>query len=145
MSRRRVFLSGMIDGLPLEECSAWRRRAVAVLDEAGFDTYDPTAVIAAAGDGYRAMPNEVFTNDRWNLMRSDVVLANLDLPPTIESGNAPFFTIGELFLAHAAGLPIVAFGRTFRGRKGYEAIVTRTTDDLDEALAYIVGNYNGTR
>lgn len=135
----------MIDGLTFEECSSWRRRAVTFLDEAGFDAYDPTAVIAAAGDGYRAEPNEVFTNDRWNLMRSDVVLANLDLPETIESTKAPFFTIGELFLAHDAGLPIVAFGHTFRGRPGYEAIVTRTTDNLDEALAYIVSAYNGHR
>ena len=135
----------MIDGLSLEDCSSWRRRAVDVLDQAGFDTYDPTAVMAAAGNGYRATPNEVFTNDRWNLARSDVVLANLDLPPTIESAKAPFFTIGELFLAHAAGLPIVAFGSTFRGRPGYEAIVTRTADDLDDALAYIVSYYDGVR
>ena len=141
MSRRCVFLSGMIDGLPLAECSSWRQRAVTVLHDAGFDTYDPTAVMVAAGEGYRPTPNEVFTNDRWHLSRSDVVLANLDLPPTIESSKAPFFTIGELFLAHAAGLPIIAFGETFRGRAGYEAIVTRTVDDLDKALTYIVGHY----
>lgn len=139
--RNRVFLSGMIDGLPLAECSSWRQRAAVTLHEAGFDTYDPTAVMVATGERYRPTPNEVFTNDRWNLTRSDVVLANLDLPATIESARAPFFTIGELFLAHAAGLPIIAFGATFRGRPGYEAIVTRSTDDLEEALAYIVGHY----
>ena len=140
-ARRRVFLSGMVDGLPLSDCSRWRQRATAVLDAAGFSTYDPTDVMIAAGESYQASPIEVFTNDRWNLSRSDVVLANLDLPPTIESRKAPFFTIGELFLAHAAGLPIVVFGSTFRGRPGYEAIVTKTFDTMDPALDYIVGHY----
>lgn len=139
--RRRVFLSGMIDGLPLAESSSWRRRAVAALDEEGFDAYDPTRVMVAAGEGYRASPTEVFTNDRWNLDRCDVVLANLDLPATVETAKAPFFTIGELFLAHAARLPVVVFGHAFRGRPGYEAIVTRTLDDLDQAVAYIAGHY----
>jgi hypothetical protein len=141
MSPLRVFLSGMIDGLPLAECSAWRRHAAAVLSEAGFETYDPTRVMLEAGDGYRPSPNEVFTNDRWNLARSHIVLANLDLPPTVESAKAPFFTIGELFLAHEAGLPVIAFGDTFRGRAGYEAIVTKTFEDVDRAVAYIIGHY----
>ena len=138
---RRVFLSGMIDGLPLAECSSWRQRATAALAVAGFTTYDPTRVMVADGEAYRATPTEVFTNDRWNLARSDVVLANLALPTTIDSRKAPFFTIGELFLAHAAGLPIIAFGDTFVGRPGYEAIVTKTCADLDTALAYIVRHY----
>lgn len=144
--RRRVFLSGMIDGLPLDECSSWRQKASAALEEAGFDTYDPTRVMRTArskgGEGYQAAPIEVFTNDRWNLNRSDVVLANLDLPETIESRRAPFFTIGELFLAHAAGLPIIVFGTTFKGRPGYEAIVTKTFEELDDAVAYVVEHYS---
>jgi hypothetical protein len=137
----RVFLSGMIDGLPLAECSSWRQQATSGLAAAGFTTYDPTRVMVAQGEAYRATPTEVFTNDRWNLARADVVLANLALPAMIESRKAPFFTIGELFLAHAAGLPIVAFGETFVGRPGYEAIVTKTCVDLDEAVAYIVRHY----
>jgi nucleoside 2-deoxyribosyltransferase len=139
--RRTVFLSGMIDGLPLAEASAWRLRAAATLSEAGFDFYDPTRVMRAGGAAYRATPNEVFTNDSWHLARADLVLVNLDLPPQIDSCDAPFFTIGEMFLAHAAGLPVIAFGKAFRGRPGYEAIVTRSTEDLQEALRYIIEHY----
>jgi nucleoside 2-deoxyribosyltransferase len=139
--RRRVFLSGMIDGLSLEESSAWRLKAGAALEDAGFDTYDPTRVMRAAGQQYQPAPIEVFTNDRWNLARCDVVLANLALPKVIDSSKAPFFSIGELFLAHAAGLPIIVFGKTFRGRAGYEAIVTKTFDEMDDAIAYIVAHY----
>ncbi len=138
---RTVFLSGMIDGLPLEDASTWRQRASRVLEDAGFLTYDPTRVMRAAGAQYRATPNEVFTNDCWHLARSDVLLVNLTLPATIESQKAPFFTIGEMFLAHAAGLPILVFGNCFRGRPGYEAIVTRDFDGLEPALQYLIHHY----
>ena len=139
--RRMVFLSGMIDGLPLAESSDWRQRASADLTQAGFDCYDPTRVMRAHGAGYRAAPNEVFTNDRWHLARADVMLVNLELPPVLETRHAPFFTIGEMFLAHHAGLPVVVFGQAFRGRPGYEAIVTRSFDDMAGAVRYIVEHY----
>lgn len=137
----RVFLSGPVDGVVLAEAAGWRARAAQRLADAGIEVYDPTRVIAAADGDYRAKPNEVFTNDTWNLARSDVLLARLELPPKIVSQDAPFFTIGEMFLAHAAGLPIITVGSTFRGRPGYEAIVTRSFDDLDSAVAYIVDTY----
>jgi nucleoside 2-deoxyribosyltransferase len=137
---RTVFLGGMIDGVPIAEASSWRQQATRVLAAAGFATYDPTRVMLASRD-YRPTANEVFTNDRWNLSRADVVLVNLTLPPMIESHKAPFFTIGEMFLAHAAGLPIITFGTCFRGRAGYEAIVTRSFDDMADALRYIADHY----
>ena len=77
----------------------------------------------------------------WHLSRADVMLVNLDLPQVLDTRSAPFFTIGEMFLAHEAGLPIITFGPAFRGRPGYEAIVTRNFDDLDSALQYILGHY----
>jgi hypothetical protein len=138
--RLRVFLSGPIDGVLRDEASAWRQRASRHLWEAGFDVYDPTRVMQGP-EVYRASPKEVFTNDSWNLSRSDIVLVNLDLPETIRSQDGPFFTIGEMFLAHRAGLPIVTFGHCFRGRQGYEAIVTRACDSLEDALQYIVDTY----
>lgn len=134
----RVFLSGPIDGLDLADASTWRKHAAARFAAAGVDTYDPTGVMTA---GYVPVPNEVFANDRWHLLRSDVVLVNLDLPGTISTHDAPFFTIGEMFLAHAAGLPIITVGKVFRGRPGYEAIVTRSVDDLDSAVDYILARY----
>jgi hypothetical protein len=138
---RTVFLSGMIDGVSIAESSSWRQEAARVLLAAGFETYDPTRVILASKGDYRPTANEVFTNDRWHLARADVLLVNLSLPPMIESHKAPFFTIGEMFLAHAAGLPIITFGSCFRGRAGYEAIVTRSFDEMVDALRYIADHY----
>jgi hypothetical protein len=138
---RRVFLSGRIDGVELAEAAGWRLRAAQRLHAAGFTTYDPTRVIRTAAAAYRPTPNEVLTNDRWNLARADVVLVNLTLPPTIASRDAPFFTIGEMFLAHAAGLPLIVFGSCFEGRPGYEAIVTRSFPDEGPAIDYIIHTY----
>lgn len=140
----RVFLSGPIDGLPLDVASSWRQRASTRFADAGVDTYDPTKVIASS-PGHTAGPNEVFANDRWHLHRSDVMLVNLDLAETIAAHDAPFFTIGEMFLGHAANLPIITVGKVFRGRPAYEAIVTRTFDELDDAADYIIATYARNR
>lgn len=112
-----------------------------MLEPRGCCLYDPTRVIVAAKGNYQARPNEVFTNDHRQLLRTDVLLVNLDLPPQIASHDAPFFTIGEMFLAHARGLPVITFGACFRGRAGYEAVVTRSFDHLAEAVDYILLHY----
>jgi len=139
----RVFLSGPIDGLAIADAAGWRRHATNRFAEAGIAVYDPTAVILAT-PGYAPVPNEVVTNDWYNLRRSDVVLVNLDLPATIATQDAPFFTIGEMFLAHELHLPIITVGKVFRNRPGYEAIVTRSFDDLDEAVEHIIATYGGS-
>ena len=52
---------------------------------------------------------------------------------------------GLLFSINAhmwtTSIPILTFGSGFRGRPGYEAIVTRSFDDCDDALRYIVRAY----
>lgn len=138
--RLRVFLSGRIDGVSLTEASGWRRQATERLAEAGLEVYDPTRVMRAA-KRYEPSANEVFHNDRWNLMRSDLLLVNLTMPPSIATRDAPFFTVGEMFLAHAAGKPLIVIGSPFRGRSGYEAIVTRSFDTLDPAIDYVLSTY----
>lgn len=140
--RLRVFLSGRIDGVDLDEAAGWRQTATLRLAEHGFDVYDPTRVMREHTD-YHPIPNEVFTNDRWNLARSDVLLVNLRLPETLRSRDIPFFTIGEMFLAHQAGLPVIVFGSPLAGRPAHDAIVTRGFATLDDALAYIVNTYRG--
>ncbi len=99
----RIFLSGRIDGVSLGEAAGWRAQARDRLEAFGFEVYDPTRVMREREE-YVAIPNEVLTNDTWNLARTDVLLVNLELPPTIASRDAPFFTIGEMFLAHRSGL-----------------------------------------
>ena len=131
----------MIDGVALHESSSWRQQATKILEAAGFATYDPTKIIRET-EKYVAHPNEVYINDTFNLSRAHIMLVNMDLPQVIKSQDAPFFTIGEMFLAHKAGKPIITFGNTFKGRNAYEAIVTKNFPTLLEAVNYIVRLYS---
>jgi hypothetical protein len=142
--RTRVFLSGRIDRIDLKEAAHWRQQASELLWREGFEVYDPTRVMLQ-GTWTGPVPKEVFTNDRWNLMRSDVVLVNLNLPETIDRRDIPFFTIGEMFIAHEIGLPLITFGGCYEGRPGYDAIVTRSFDSMEAALCYVVRAYGPAR
>jgi hypothetical protein len=142
--RTRVFLSGRIDRVDLKDAAQWRQVASELLWQEGFDVYDPTRVMLQTS-WTGPIPKEVFTNDRWNLMRSDVLLVNLNLPETIDRRDIPFFTIGEMFIAHEIGLPLITFGGCYEGRPGYDAIVTRSFETMDAALHYVISAYGPAR
>lgn len=129
-----VYLSGMMDGVSVDEGNKWRKEAETFLKEQGFEVFNPYDI-----DG--SSPNETFHNDIFYLDRSDIVLVNLNLPEKIENKKIPFFTIGELFLAHRDRKPIISFTNCVNGRFGYEAIVTKTLPNLKECLEYIRNNY----
>lgn len=133
-----IFLSGRIDGLSDSKRAGWRKQADQFLHQLGYKTYNPTALMTGE---YSATPNEVFMNDTYYLKRADVVLCNMDLPETTKSHEGPFFTIGEMFLAHNLGIPIITFGSCFKGRPGYEAIITKNLESLSDTLDYIALNY----
>ncbi len=59
----------------------------------------------------------------------------------LENKKIPFFTIGEMFLARETKKPVVACTNCLAGRPGYEFVVTKSLDTLDECLEYIVLNY----
>jgi nucleoside 2-deoxyribosyltransferase len=134
MSRKLVYLSGMMDGVTFEQGNEWRVKATKFLKERGFDTYNPYDGKLPSHE-WEAL--EVHGRDIHYLDRSDIVLANLDLPPTIENSKIPFFTIGEMYLAHRDRKPLIAFTNCLAHRHGYKAIVTKNLKNLDEALEYI--------
>lgn len=133
-----IYLSGMMDGVTIEEGNSWRKKATEFLKPRGFDTFNPY-VIHPTGQEYE--PNEIQNNDIYYLDRSDVVLVNLDLPSTIENSKIPFFTIGEMYLAHRDRKPIIAYTNCLSNRLSYKAIVTKSFTNLDEAMEYIVAIY----
>jgi len=142
VNKRMVYLSGSMDGVSVEEGNAWRLHAAKKLKEAGFDVYNPYDGLPLTKQAHKdATPNEVFQKDIWYLEKSDIVLVNLAMPETIKSKGMPFFTIGELFLAHRDRKVLVSYTNPLQGRHGYEAIMTKTLEDLDAALDYIITNY----
>lgn len=137
-----IYLSGRMDGVSIEDGNNWRMEAQKVLENAGFDVYNPYSGLPLTKKAHEdCTPNEVFHRDIYFLDKSDIVLVNLMMPPTIESKNSLFFSIGELFLANRDRKPIVAFTNTFNGRAGYEAIVSKSLTNMDDAINYIIENY----
>ena len=134
MSRGMVYLSGMMDGVSVEEGNAWRVEATNYFKLHDYETYNPY-------DGkvldHNYTPNEILHRDIYFLDKSSIVLVNLTLPEFIESKKTPFFTIGEIFLAHRDRKPIISYTNCYAGRHGYEAIVTKTLPNLSECCEYI--------
>jgi len=142
MKKELAYLSGMMDGVSIEEGNAWRLTATKFLVKAGWDVYNPydgKPADKAAHNQYT--PNEILHRDIYYLDKCSVVLVNLDIPQMIENKKIPFFTIGEMFLAHRARKPIIAYTNCMQGRAGYEAIVTKTLPDLESCIDYIVQNF----
>jgi len=132
--KKLVYLSGMMDGVSVEEGNAWRLKASKFLKDKGYDTYNP---YDGKMPGHVYEPNEVHNRDLFYLDRSDIVLVNLDITPVIENSKIPFFTIGEMYLAHRDRKPIIAYTNCLSHRHGYRAIVTKSFTNLDESLEYI--------
>lgn len=129
-----VYLSGMMDGVTVEEGNAWRLKAADFFKHHGVDTYNP---YDGKMPSHVYEPNEVHGRDIYYLDRSDVILVNLDLPKVIENSKIPFFTIGEMYLAHRDRKPIIAYTNCLANRHGYKAIVTKSFTNLDDAMEYI--------
>jgi len=140
--KTKVYLSGRMDGVSVEEGNGWRLEASQILTEAGFDVYNPYDGKSKNKTDHRNhTPNEIHDRDIYFLDRSDIVLASLLMPEVINSKDAPFFTIGEMYLAHRDRRPIIAFTNCFNGRHGYEAIVSKSLTNLEDCLEYIINNY----
>ncbi len=138
MAQKLVYLSGPMDGVTREEGNNWRKFSTDYLLNHNIITYNPyTGCI----HDEKTTANEVFSRDIYYLDKSDIVLVNLDLPETIQNTKMPFFTIGEMFLAHRMRKPIVAYTNCLKGRFGYDAIVTKSLDNLADSLDFIVTNY----
>jgi len=136
--KKLVYLSGCMDGVSIEEGNTWRKKATEFLNLRGLDTFNPYDIHPTGGN-YE--PNEIHNNDVYYLDRSDVILVNLDIPNMIESSKIPFFTIGEMYLAHAARKPIVAYTNCLANRLSYKAIVTKSFTNLEDAMEYIASTY----
>ena len=143
MQKDRVYLSGRMDGVSVEEGNRWRLIQGAKLIEAGFEIYNPySGKPADKKEHLEYTPNEIHHRDIHFLNKSSILLVCLEMPEMIRAKDAPFFTIGEMYLAHKAEMPIICHQNPFSGRHGYEAIVTKTLPTLDDAVEYIIENYS---
>jgi nucleoside 2-deoxyribosyltransferase len=154
----KVYLAGPMTGLTLEEAEGWRERAADALTYektyyAGFDNpcvargrfecFSPLRgkeFLRDAGEMTSAGPVQaggdqgIYTRDRWDVMRADVVLANFTGARTVSIG-----TMFELAWAAQAGKYTVVVMEP--GNPHDHAFVRQAASavfgKLDEALEYM--------
>ena len=130
----------MMDGVSVEEGNGWRKKAATYLRDHDFEVYNPYERISSEGHGERTS-KEIHTNDIYWLDKSDIVLVNLILPDVIKAQDIPFFSIGEMYWAFRDRKPVIAYTNYLSHRAGYKATVTKSCENLEEALDYIVTHY----
>jgi nucleoside 2-deoxyribosyltransferase len=149
MSRGSVYLAGPIRYAGgFEEATAWRNDAYLWLNARNIDTYSPMRAKdyaremwpdVAAGDGsikgnVLSAPSGIVARDRFDVLRCDLVLANLTGTTRASLGTAI-----EFGWADANQIPVVLVARP--GEEHYHAMLTEiagwVVPTLDEALAVI--------
>ena len=113
---KRVYLAGPITGLSYGECVDWREWAILELEKSGIVGVSPMRAkdflandkpISALGQydgdqlGLGTIPS-IVTRDRWDVMRSDLILMNLFAAKSVSIG-----TMVELGWADAFRKPVV--------------------------------------
>ncbi len=143
-----VYLSGPIAGLTYDQSEDWRTRAKALLDSDTIKTLSPlrakealrsVGAITGTGQEYAhltplATARGIMTRDRFDTMRSTVVLVNLFGAKKVSIG-----TVMEIAWADAARIPIVLVmepGNIHEHVMISEAIGYRTTS-LEEACEIV--------
>lgn len=107
-----VYLSGPITGLSYDGCTDWREYAVKSLAEAGLTGLSPLRAktylqgIEKIGDSYEdialSCSRGITTRDRWDTIRSDVLLVNLLGAERVSIG-----TVIEMAWADLSRVPII--------------------------------------
>ena len=146
MSRHHVYLAGPISGCSYKGCVDWRKAAIEELAMYGIHGVSPMrgkeylshlSNISPDGTDYAhlgvlSLPRGVITRDRFDTMRSSVVLMNLLGAERVSIG-----TMMELAWADAARIPVVcameATGNVHEHMMVNEAIGYKVPT-LDEAL-----------
>lgn len=142
MSKPTVYLAGPITGLSFDRATDWRQTAKAYFEDKGIDALSPLRGKSYLDkelnikDSYEDLPlssaRGIYTRDRFDCNRADVVLINLLGATKVSIG-----TVMEIAWADAAGKPIVLIIDT-TGNVHDHAMVREAAgfrvNNLDEAL-----------
>jgi len=146
MTRRVIYLAGMIGGLSYEEASVNRKQATNLLLERGWDVLDPmrgyeilsTLAVIEEGDKVKSLlggvtDTAILQRDRDDIRRADLIL--------IESGNkASWGTAFEFEFAYSLGKPIVVIcdkDSPTRNHPWCRTMSSYFAETVDEAVEFI--------
>jgi len=151
MTRRGLiaYLAGPMTGMTLEHVQTWRRKARASLEDAGFVVLDParglmflepeSVVQDAYEDEFTENKHVVFTRDKFDATRADILFVNLKHATRISIG-----TMMEMGWAHLSGRFVVTVIEK-EGNPHMHAFVREASsimfDDPEDACDYIIKTF----
>lgn len=140
METCRIYLSGGMSGLTLEEQNKWRTK---IIDAIKFGDYNyekkplffnPVDYYNTEEENYKT-EKEIMEFDLYNLRKSDVVIVNFNAPNSLG-------TAMELMLAKENHIPVIAFGAN--GKQIHSWLIeccTRICEDIRETVEHTVEFY----
>ena len=140
----KIYTSGAMSGLSLDEMTKWRRNfknAIIFSDYKDYDDFekkpvffDPTLYYLPT-ENYHKSEREAMEFDLYNLRRSDLVVVNLNKLDSVG-------TIMELILAKEYKIPVIAFGAGGQNIHPWiSECCTRICDDMREAVNHVIDFY----
>ena len=144
METCRIYLSGAMSGISLEEMTKWRTKfqnAIKYGDYGHYDDYekkpvffDPTRYYLPT-ENYHKSEREAMEFDLYNLRKSDIVVVNFN---KIDSLG----TAMELILAKEYNIPVIGINKDNKEIHPWlQECCTRMCNDMREAVTYIVDYY----
>lgn len=140
MENCRIYLSGGMSGLTLDEQTKWRKQ---IKDAIKFGDYyyeknpiffNPTQYYNFEEKNYKS-EREVMEFDLYNLKKSDLVIVNFN----------NIYSIGtamELALAHEYNIPVIGLNRErVKLHPWLSECCTRVCDDMKELVEHVVNFY----
>ena len=132
-----VYLAGIIDRSNISHSCKWRDKAKDELAKHFFDTRSPLRGKDLTKPS-TFEPNEIVDRDLWDILRSDIVLANISMDE-----NTKKISLGtpcEIMFAYEHNIPVVLVSNVEQVRNHFwmKRLCTKIFPDLDSAVKFIV-------
>lgn len=145
----KIYLAGPISGLGWDEATKWRNKVSNHLTEFGIETLSPLryknflSTEKALADHYNDRPlattRGIYTRDRWDVSRSDLIFVNLLGAKTISIG-----TVMEIAWADMLNKPIIIVAE--EGNAHLHAMVVESAGyivpTLEDGIDVVIGLSN---
>ena len=140
METCRMYLSGGMTGLTLEEQTKWREQFYNSIKYGDYDYvkkpifFDPTQKYSIFDKEYKN-EREAFEYDLYNLRNSDVLIVNFNAPNSIG-------TAMELMLAKELKIPVIGLNKNKNDLHPWLLeCCTRVCDNMREVVHHVVDFY----
>lgn len=140
METVKIYLSGGMSGLSLEEQCKWRKSVVSDIKFGDYDYekkpvfFNPTDYYNVEQKNYKT-EKEIMEFDLYNLRKSDLIIVNFN--NVLSIGTAM-----ELAIAKEYRIPIIAFGVNEKELHPWlEECCTRICDNMRECVGHVVSFY----